>query len=156
MATTKYKFDIFKLIEQIDKHNYKYILNLTDEELRNIQPFTIQRYFSSAPSQSGLDLYHLLVAYDVNTGLWKCNEKKLNLLMMATAGTGRKEYHSWIKSPKTGVKIKTKSDEIPEIVADRFNLRDDEVELFLKLCSIKDIKDELKQRGCESESDKVK
>lgn len=151
MATTKYKFDIFKLIEQIDKNNYHYILNLTDEELKYIQPFLIQRYFSSAPSQSGLDKYHLLVASDINKEIWKCDEKKLNLLMMAAAGTGRKEYHAWIKSPTT----KIKSNELQEIIRTRFNLREDELNLFLKLCSIKDIKNELKQRGC-VEIDSVK
>lgn len=148
MATTKYKFDIFKLIEQIDKNNYRAVLNLSEEDLRNIQPFIIQRYFSSAPSQSGLDKYHLVVASDINRDLWKCEDKKLNLLMMAAAGTGRKEYHSWIKSPNT----RTKSSELNEIIRDRFNLREDELELFLKLCSKKDIKNELMQRGCEPDS----
>ena len=89
MATTKYKFDIFKLIEQIDKNNYHYILNLTDEELKYIQPFLIQRYFSSAPSQSGLDKYHLLVASDINREIWKCDEKKLKGLE-ASAKSGTK------------------------------------------------------------------
>lgn len=148
MATTKYKFDIFKLIEQIDKNNFRYILNLTEEELRYIQPFIIQRYFSSAPSQSGLNLYHLIVSADINRDLWKCDEKKLNLLMMAAAGTGRKEYHAWIKSPNT----KTKTSELNEIIRTRFHLREDELDLFLKLCSRKDIKNELMQRGCDPDS----
>lgn len=146
--TTNYKFDIFKLLEQIDKNNYHYVLNLSDEELNYVQPFLIQRYFSSAPSQSGLNSYHLIVASDVNRDLWKCSDKKLNLLMLTAAGTGRKEYHAWIKSPNT----KTKFNELGEIIKERFKLKDDELNLFLKLCSIKDIKNELLQRGCDPNS----
>lgn len=148
MATTKYKFDIFKLIEQIDRNNYQYVLNLSDEDLKNIQPFIIQRYFSSAPSQSGLNRYFLIVASDINRDMWKCNDKKLNLLMMAAAGTGRKEYHSWIKSPTT----KTKPRELEEIVKKQFNLRDDEVKLFFKINEKKTILKELSQYGYDTDS----
>lgn len=55
---------------------------------------------------------------------------------MCLTGTGKKQFHEWIKPPTSA----KKKDTVSEFVADTFpHLKPDEVELFIKLNDASDI-----------------
>ena len=94
MANTDYIF-LQNIMNSLDLRHYKMFDNISNEYMKQIQPFTILRRFSIVPDQSGLSIYQLLVAQEFNNKI--PNAKTLYLKMLASAGNGRQLSHSWIK-----------------------------------------------------------
>ena len=57
--------------------------------------------------------------------------------LLCLTGTGKKEFHEWIKAPNSRVK----TDKVSQFVKDTFpTMKGDEIELFLKLNNVSDMK----------------
>lgn len=126
MVASKKDFSfVIELLKRLDKRDYAFIDSLTDEQLKEIQPFTLLRWFSCVPDQSGLSLYQLLVSQQFNT---KCpNDKKILLKMIASSGCLRELRHQWIKP----VLQRKRNNKIHDIIKELLNINDLEVEKIL-------------------------
>jgi len=99
----KYKLDLFKTLESIDRGNKTYYQNLTEEEKKGYAALVLMRYMSSLPSQnSQADLSVILTNDIVNVGFWELsNHPELQHQLMCVVGTGVKQHRPWISKKKT-------------------------------------------------------
>jgi len=128
MATKDYSF-LSGLIRYLDKRHYNYVNSLTEEQLKEVTPFTLLRWFSTVPDASGLSIYQIIVSQELNKK-YNCLNKKLLLQNMCSSGNGRELRHQWI-SPVLKSKIKKKSKKW-EKVKELLELNDIETDIIFK------------------------
>lgn len=139
-----YKFNIFELLERLDKKDIEYILRLTDDELKEIQPYVLMRWMS-ATKDKNMHLYHSAVVNElVNKNFNVLSKhKKLQLLLLACSGIGIKQFHQWVKPPK-----KKSSSKIDQHLKDIFGiLNNDELNIIKSQFDNKSFENFLKEQG---------
>lgn len=100
----KFKLDMFKLLAAIDKRDYTFYSNLTDEEKKGFAGIVAMRWLSSV-SDKNLDMckYHIeMVNNGANKHFWNSeitNHPELQYLTLASCGVGKTQRHEWIKGP---------------------------------------------------------
>ncbi len=131
------------IMAAVDRKDYNYYTNLTDEQRKSLNLWMTQRYASSVQGKFA-GHYLVMINEFMNTN-WSDVSKhpELQWKLMCLAGTGKTQFHPFVKVPKA----KRKKDKVEEIVRELFPLlKNDEVELFLSL----NTKDEIKQQAIES------
>ena len=124
------------VLNSLDRRDYDWYSRLTDDDKKKWSSWLFIRYASSV---KGKDAGEALLNTNefVNkhyTDLYKHDE--LIWKLMCLTGTGKKQFHEWIKPPTSA----KKKDTVSEFVADTFpHLKPDEVELFIKLNDASDI-----------------
>lgn len=139
----EYKNDLFKdVIPALDRRDKKYYSRLNDEQKKDISMWTLTRWMSSTVRETDLQLSNVNVV--VNTkAKFLAKHKELEWMLLAVSGTGRPERHEWIAPPK-GVK----KNKIEEIILQYFpSLRDEELDLFLKLNDTADLEEFFRDNG---------
>jgi hypothetical protein len=100
------EFDMFKAIEALDRKDYNYYANLSEEQQKKFTPFMLLQWMSCATGSKDIQSYYLL-----NTELTANKhflEKSINdhpelqwkLLCSISPGHRGKVYHKWIPQLK--------------------------------------------------------
>ncbi len=131
------------IMAAVDRKDYNYYTNLTDEQRKSLNLWMTQRYASSV--QGKFAGHYLVMINEFMNTHWSDVSKhpELQWKLMCLAGTGKPQFHPFVKVPKA----KRKKDKVEEIIRELFPLlKNDEIELFLKMNS----KEELKVLAMES------
>jgi hypothetical protein len=126
------------IMAAVDRKDYNYYTNLTDEQRKSMNLWMTQRYASSVQGKFA-GHYVVMVNEFMNTN-WSDVSKhpELQWKLMCLAGTGKVQFHPFVKVPKA----KRKKNKVEELVRELFPLlKNDEIELFLKMNSNDDIKE---------------
>jgi len=125
------------IMAAVDRKDYGYYERLTDEQRKSLNLWMTQRYASSVQGKFA-GHYLVMINEFMNTN-WSDVSKhpELQWKLMCLAGTGKPQFHPFVKVPKA----KRKKDKVEEIVRELFPLlKNDEIELFLNMNSKEEIK----------------
>ena len=126
------------IMAAVDRKDYNYYTNLTDEQRKSLNLWMTQRYASSV--QGKFAGHYLVMVNEFMNTHWSDISKhpELQWKLMCLAGTGKVQFHPFVKVPKA----KRKKNKVEELVRELFPLlKNDEIELFLKMNSNDDIKE---------------
>jgi hypothetical protein len=139
----QYKNDLFgSVIPALDRRDLKYYGKLNDEQKKDISIWVLTRWMSSTGVNALEQVSNVNTV--VNTSSKFLNKhKELQWMLLAMTGAGRPVKHQWVAAPKG-----TQKNKIEEAVLNRFPLlRDQELELFLKINSEEDLVNFFKDNG---------
>lgn len=140
----QYKNDIFKVITELDKRNYNFFKNYTEEQYKELQPYTLLRWLSAVQTHNDKESEYYVLSTNnlVNNYIFNLSEHK-NLLLNLLCSCGLKKWmkHAWIPM-KTN---KVNKDEL--IVKDFYKLTDDEWNIKKEYISKNDIEEILRFLG---------
>ena len=110
MAEKQYKLDIKEVLGNIDRKNYSWFSNLSEEEQKAFEPFVIMQ-FMSAGSNNIEDEYFLEMTNEVlNKGFtYTSLNKELFYRLCCVCGTGNKSFHKFIRP------VKNKKSDMPNL-----------------------------------------
>jgi hypothetical protein len=132
------KIPLNSVMLAIDKRDKDWYVNLTAEQKKAFSTWMMMRYASSAQGKSSMH-YLFMVNELVNKNyedMYKHPE--LQWLLLSLCGSGKKEYHPYIKPPNT----RKKKDKVTEFLNTLYPLmKRDELDMLKALNS----KDDLKQ-----------
>ena len=138
------KIPLNDVLNAIDRRDYNWYSNLPDEQKKKWSSWLFLRYASSVKGSGAEDALlntnefvnkHYVDLYKHEELMWK---------LMCLTGTGKKQYHEWIKAPNS----KKKTDKVSEFVSELYpHLKSDEVELFQILNSVSDIEQLAQDEG---------
>jgi hypothetical protein len=132
------KLPLNDVLAAIDRRDFDWYSNLSDDMKKKWSSWLFLRYASSVKGRSRDDVL-LNTNEFVNKNyvdLYKHDELMWKLFCLT--GTGKKQYHEWIKAPHS----KKKTDKVSEFVSEIYpHLKSDELDLYLKLND----EDEIKQ-----------
>lgn len=96
-AKKEYKLDIFETLRNIDKQNFDWFSNLTDEQRKGFAAPVIMRWLSAVENTS-LQAYYLnMVNEYVNADFWDIQKHpELVWKLMCVCGAGSVQRHVWI------------------------------------------------------------
>lgn len=131
------KLPLNDVLAAIDSRDFSWYSRLPDEKKKKWSSWLFLRYASSVKGSGQSDA--LLNTNDfVNknyTDLYKHDELMWKLFCLT--GTGKKQYHEWIKGPNT----KKKTDKISQFISEIFpHLKSDEIELYQMINDDSEIK----------------
>ena len=128
----------------IDKKDRGFYQRLTDEQKKAFSAWMMMRYASSVQGRSSAQ-YLFMVNELVNKNFSDISKHpELQWLLLSACGSGKVEFHPYIKPPNS----KKKKDKISEFVYSVYpDLKRDELELFLSLNSKEDLKELAKNNG---------
>ena len=131
------KLPLNDVLNAIDRRDFDWYSNLPDDMKKKWSSWLFVRYTSSVKGSGAADAL-LNTNEFVNkyyTDLYKHDE--LMWKLMCLTGSGKKQFHEWIKPP-TNTK---KKDKVSEFISETFpHMKSDEIELYRKLNSDDDIK----------------
>lgn len=136
MAKT-YKNDIFEVIKQIDNKNYDYYTTLSDEQQKEIQPYTLMRWISSVPNEEIHQEFNMKVNNNVNMHFWELSKyKDLQFKLLCTCGNKGYNKHQWVAISKSN------KDKTLNSIKDYFSgLTDQEIKMKYERMDKTEIKD---------------
>ena len=104
----EYKNNIFDVLNHIDKKEYDYYESLSEEQQKDIQPYTITRWMSAVGnSELKHEQYTKDVNQYVNTHFWELSKyKDLQMKLLASCGQSGWNKHQWIPLSKNTPKDK--------------------------------------------------
>ena len=126
------------IMAAVDRKDYQFYKNLSDEQRKSLNLWMTQRYASSVQGKFA-GHYLVMINEFMNTN-WSDISKhpELQWKLMCLAGVGKSQFHPFIKVPKA----KRKKDKVEEMIREIFPLaKGDEVELLLSI----NTKEELKE-----------
>jgi hypothetical protein len=103
-AKRTYQLDLMTTLEAADRGILDYYDNLTEQERKAFAPLVLMRWLSTLSDNNPNQAYAVIATNDlVNLGLFQLqkNHPELVWKLMCVAGTGRKQYHSWIPNKKS-------------------------------------------------------
>jgi len=126
------------IMAALDKKDRGFYSRLSDEQKKAFVPWMMMRYASSAQGRNAAH-YLFMVNELVNKNFSDVSKHpELQWLLMTAAGSGKVEFHPYIKPPNS----KKKKDKLSEFIYSIYpNFKRDDLELFLML----NTKDELKE-----------
>lgn len=124
------KLPLNEVLAAIDRRDFDWYANLPDDMKKKWSSWLFLRYASSVKGVSCDD-----ALLDTNefvnknyVDLYKHDELMWKLFCLT--GTGKKQYHEWIKAPNS----KKKTDKVSEFISEIYpHLKSDEIELFLTI-----------------------
>ena len=131
------KLPLSDVLSAIDRKDFNWYSNLDDEKKKAWSSWLFIRYVSSSKGKDRDDLLLNTNEFvNKNYGDIYKHEELIWKLMCLTS-TGKKQFHEWIKPPNS----KIKTDAISQFVSEAYpTLNGREVELFLKLNNVSDLK----------------
>lgn len=146
-----YKLDIFKVLEAIDKRDFGFYKNLSDEEKKNFAGIVAMRWLSSVSGSKDLQEYYVLAVNETaNKNFWSSGLKdhpELQYLTLARAGCGAKQRHEWIKGP-----TKKSSNKIYDFLKKYYPTANiEELDLFFEKNTLEDMIEIAKMLGMQDD-----
>lgn len=145
MPKGKRKLNLKEVLAAIDTNDFGFYDRLDEEERKEISPWVLMRFMSSCSGPREYSEYHLMVTNDVvnkEFSLMK-DHPKLQWLLLACCGSGKKQFHPWIP-PGKGMK-KDKLQEFVSSVYPHYKL--DEIDDFIRLNEKEDLVELAEQFG---------
>lgn len=141
----KTKLDLATTLLAIDRKDYTYYNNLSDEYKKLYTPFILMRFMSSATNSGGMHDYHLHMMNEyLNSEFWVLNKyPDFQHLLMCLCGVGTKQYHKWIKCKRE----RKESKWIELLRLSSPSLNRDEIEILRRAYTAKDIADIARANG---------
>jgi hypothetical protein len=134
------KLDIKRELNAVDRKQYNFYENLTDEEKKAFAPFILMRYSASVQGDRDTQEWFLEMTNElVNKHHWTLskNHKELLWKLFAGIGTGASAYHPYLAAGK-----KEKAHKIEKLLAElNPAMKLDEVKLLASLMDKKDIEE---------------
>jgi hypothetical protein len=101
-------FDLFKAIEALDRKDYNYLNNLTEEQRKKFSPYMLLRWMSCVKGNPDVTAYYLMnvnaVANKHMFNEYVIRHPQLQWLMLCAASPGiGKQYHQWLPHLKEGI-----------------------------------------------------
>lgn len=145
MVAKTFNNNIFQVLTHIDKKDYNYFKNLSDEQLKDMQPYTLLKWLSHVSTDANKAEYYTLVTNElVNNNFWKMSKyKDLQLQLLCACGCGSWTKHGWLKT-KT---VSKKDKKINELRKFFYNLTDEEFEYKVKNMDKKELEDTYNNLG---------
>jgi hypothetical protein len=138
------KIPLKDMLSAMDRRDFDWYSNLADEQKKTFSSWLFLRYASSA---KGKDKDEVLLNTNefVNknyTDLYKHEDLMWKLFCLTS--TGKKQFHEYIKPPKSRIK----KDTVTQFIAQTYpHMKGDEIELFRQLNSDDDIKQMARDTG---------
>jgi len=150
--TTDYSssINIFNLLSAIDKKDYNYFDNLSEEEQKQISPYLLMRWGSTVHGNNDISKYYALSTNSfVNENFWDySNNKKFSWLLLCSASPGiGKQKHYWLGAAKGKNESKLKK-ALLELMP---NKKSSEIDLILKVNTKEEIFEWLRSLGWEEQ-----
>ena len=131
----------------MDYRNFDFYRDLSDEHKKEISMWVLMRYMSSSKKNSE---YHLMMVNDlVNNNFTSLNKHpELQWKLLALCGTGKTQFHEWVPPPKGA-----KKNCLEEVILNHYPLiKDDELELLLKINTQFELEQFFKENGYDDKS----
>lgn len=148
MTIKSYKNNIFEVITHLDKNDYDYFKNLTEEQLKEIQPYVLLKWLSTLQEKniSKAEYYTLVTNELVNERFWVLSKfKELQLQLLCATGSGQWTKHAWLSEKK-----KPKKDKKREFLRTFYsNLSDDEFVMKMDIITDEEIAEILHNMGAD-------
>ena len=139
MATAK--LDIKRELGAVDRKDYEFYSNLTDEERKAFSPYVLMRYTASVQGDRDIQEWFLENTNElINKNHWDLSKNHKGLLwkLFAASGAGVPAYHPYLAAGK-----KEKANKIEKLLCELYPARKmDEIKLLASMMDKKD-KDEL-------------
>lgn len=138
------KLPLKTVLQAIDKRDKNFYNNLTTEQRKSLGLWMMLRYASSVQGKNAAQ-YIFMVNELFNQDFYSINKHpELQWLLLSACGSGKVEFHPYIKPP-TQKKKKNKSQ---QFIADLLpHLKADEIEMVLSMNSKQELKDLAKDYG---------
>lgn len=129
--------ELKEVMNAVDRKNRNFYLNLTDEQKKSFSAWMMMRYASSAQGNAGAH-YLFMVNELVNKNFKDINgHPELQWLLLSACGTGKPEFHPYIKPPNG----RKKKDRVTEFLSGIYPLlKSDELELMQVLNTVDELK----------------
>lgn len=140
------KLDIKRELSAVDRKNYDFYSNLTDEEKKAFSPYVLMRYTSNVQGDRDIQEWFLEMTNEmVNKNHWDLskNHKELLWKLFAATGAGVPCYHPYLAAGK-----KEKINKIEKLIAElNPSMKIDEVKLMAKLMTKAEIEELFESLG---------
>lgn len=146
----QYKNDIFEVLKHLDKKDYGYYESLSEEQQKEIQPYTLARWMSATyGNETAHQSLNKRVNERVNKRFWELSKyKDLQWKLLCTVGNGTIYKHQWVGAAKSSY------DKTTNLLRKFYsNLNDEEFNMKLQRLKKTDIQ-EIKQYLGEEDKEK--
>lgn len=130
-----------------DRKDRKYYDKFTDEQLKKFSTYLMLRWGASVSGNADLQAYYLIATNErVNKNFFDLNKHpKLQWLLCTTVSPGMgKQHHNWLAAKKKD----GPSGKLQKFVTNLYpEMKQDEIDLFLKLNDLKSLKQLAKDLG---------
>lgn len=126
----------------MDMRDMDFYKNLSDEHKKEISLWVLMRFMSSSQGDA---IHHITMVNDIVNKNFSIISKhpELQWKLLALCGTKRKQFHPWVAPPK-GVK----KNRLEQAIVDHYPLmKDDEIELLLKINTQEGLEQFFKDNG---------
>ena len=134
----QYKNDIFEVLKHLDNKDYGYYESLSEEQQKEIQPYTLTRWMSAIyGNESSHQSLNKRVNERVNKRFWELSKyKDLQWKLLCNIGNKTSYNHQWIPFTKSS------TDKTTELLRRFYSyLNDDEFNLKMKTIEKSEITD---------------
>ena len=128
----------------IDRKNRSWYDNLTDEQRKAFSAWMMMRYASSVQGGNAAS-YLFMVNECVNKNFMDLNKHpELQWLLFTLCGSGKKEYHPYIKPPTS----RKKKNKVAEWLSEQYPLmKADEITMLMEINDTEDFKSLAREGG---------
>ena len=136
MATAP-KLDIKRELNAVDRKDYDFYSNLTDDEKKAFSPYILMRYTSNVEARDVQEDFLVRTNEFVNKNHWDLskNHKALLWKLFAGVGIGINTYHPYLKAPG-----KEKANKIEKLLAELYPaMKMAEIKMMAKMMTKKDV-----------------
>jgi hypothetical protein len=148
-----YKLDVMTLLEAVDTNKKNFYSNLTEEEKKGFSPWVAVRWMSTLSDNNPNRDYAILATNDLVNLYVKSlsnSHPELVYLLMTVAGTGKKQYHSWIP---TNTKKASSTPKFDKILIEMNSLcNEDELSILKNSFSIEEATELSKRSGIDDKT----
>jgi len=133
----------------LDKKQRKWYTNLNDDQKKAFSTWMMMRYSSSVQGRNAAH-YLLMVNELVNKDFASISKHpELQWLLMCGCGSGKIEFHPYIKPPNA----RKKKDSLREGLSNLYpTMKDDEIELLIELNTKQELKELFERHGYDNKS----
>lgn len=125
------KIDIFEVLRKIDECDVVYFQNLSEEEMKSIQPLVIMRWMTGTKDTTQIQRLNTIS----NSFIFSLQKEKMLLIKLLMASSTSKKTYKWYGKKQSGIMPKSNV----EIIMDYYNCSKKEAVEAVKLLSKDDI-----------------
>ena len=126
-----------EVLGAIDRRDRAWYSKLTDDKKKSVSMWMMMRYASSAQGSSAAH-YLFMVNELVNCNFSDVSKHpELQWLLLSACGTGRAEFHPYIKPPNT----RKKKNSITQFISEIYPwMKEDEIQLLISINTVDNLK----------------
>lgn len=137
--------DVKSVMSALDRKDREFYTHQNENEQKSISMWLMMRYASSAQG-SAAPHYLIMINELVNKNFQDLSKHpELQWLLMTAAGTGRSQYHPYLKPPKSQRKRDPVSTLIQRIYPD---IKSDEIDLLRQINTTAELRALARAHGC--------